>query len=900
MNFNFIHTSRSSMKKISLLIFFLFMGTQLFSQVRVDFEPRTSQQAPNPYKGDKNYNLQGDFQMIGNTNLTLEKYSENENNSSNSMVFVDVDGDPNTVNSSSAQLELGECATVVYAGLYWSGRSTTNSNNSVTANYLEQGAFVPETTHTAVNGSAIGYFSSNEYNLSISRTGSSVYYTLYGTIGSYVQFSYNRNNGNSNRIAYRKGSNQAWINIPSTQTVSNNIMTATLDEPMIINIGHTKIEVTQLQRRDNNSTSNTSLTYKIYGYKNGSQQSKTLYKNQVQFKHEADSYQTVNNLSGNVIRTNAGSSDSYMWVGYADVTNYVRAQGAGNYFAGDLALVEGNGGGTGYYGSWGLVVVYEDNTKPWRDITVFDGYAFIQAITTGVDRFHDLEIDGFRAVQTGPVGVKLGVMAGEGDTDIKGDYFSIERKDGNGFDKLLHPGTTSVDNFFNGSIENGGGPGSRNPYLKNNTGSDVVMFDLDNANNRYIGNNDTKTTFRYGTTQDLYVIYSIVFSVDAFVPEIVGENHPQPGTPGNGGTIAPGSDLEFYLDLLNLGNDSSDDTVIKIDIPYFMHFDSAQIISGYPTYNNTPQTVYWDPPAGAPSGANPTDTPGGTIVWEVGTVPVPNNPETVLGRLEYKLKNSTDCTFFLTSECEETGIGGTVTGTGGTSGMNMNIPISQGLMGGSCPGYDHTPIIYTVDLTDFDCSTDSNFDISDGVAHYVSEQDTMPFDDIADNYPPGTRFFDEEPTAANLADASWVAAHEINPNDGFPAPEDEGEENAIPYYAVTPGMPADCFLKLDITRNKLICFKDPNTSGPGNETRVGVTLLQRAGSSNNNWPMVRKGGFMALESNTKGFVITRMADPALSIQNPQEGMMVYDMTEKCLKIYTDGEWLCYNTPGCED
>src|ERR1700690_4374176 len=50
------------------------------------------------------YNIKGDYTMIGNTNLTLDVYGDNTNNSNNNMHYVDVDSDPNTWNSSSATL----------------------------------------------------------------------------------------------------------------------------------------------------------------------------------------------------------------------------------------------------------------------------------------------------------------------------------------------------------------------------------------------------------------------------------------------------------------------------------------------------------------------------------------------------------------------------------------------------------------------------------------------------------------------------------------------------------------------------------------------------------------------------------------------------------------------------
>ncbi len=96
------------------------------------------------------------------------------------------------------------------------------------------------------------------------------------------------------------------------------------------------------------------------------------------------------------------------------------------------------------------------------------------------------------------------------------------------------------------------------------------------------------------------------------------------------------------------------------------------------------------------------------------------------------------------------------------------------------------------------------------------------------------------------------------------------------------------------------CFNPANTAGPGSDTKVGITLLNRAGAdTSDNWPMARKSGHLALESNTKGFLITRVTTAQVNaIQFPQEGMMVYDTTAKCLKLFADGVWACFSQPTC--
>ncbi|GEM_PF-1041910 len=103
------------------------------------------------------------------------------------------------------------------------------------------------------------------------------------------------------------------------------------------------------------------------------------------------------------------------------------------------------------------------------------------------------------------------------------------------------------------------------------------------------------------------------------------------------------------------------------------------------------------------------------------------------------------------------------------------------------------------------------------------------------------------------------------------------------------------------------CFKPAVTSGTALATNHGITALGRAGADNpDNWPMVRKGAWTVLEAKTKGFVPNRLTDAqmtAIPAANLVEGMMIYNITQQCLMINTDGTatgWKCYGTPACPD
>ena len=66
--------------------------------------------------------INGDLTMIGNSNLgeTVDTpYNGTTQNNFIDMVFIDIDNDASTFNSSSATFSTNRCNRVVYAGLYW-------------------------------------------------------------------------------------------------------------------------------------------------------------------------------------------------------------------------------------------------------------------------------------------------------------------------------------------------------------------------------------------------------------------------------------------------------------------------------------------------------------------------------------------------------------------------------------------------------------------------------------------------------------------------------------------------------------------------------------------------------------------------------------------------------------
>ncbi|KMQ60690.1 hypothetical protein ACM40_13070 [Chryseobacterium sp. BLS98] len=82
------------------------------------------------------------------------------------------------------------------------------------------------------------------------------------------------------------------------------------------------------------------------------------------------------------------------------------------------------------------------------------------------------------------------------------------------------------------------------------------------------------------------------------------------------------------------------------------------------------------------------------------------------------------------------------------------------------------------------------------------------------------------------------------------------------------------------------CTKDPNTSPADTITKIGITIQTKQSG----WPENIPNGAVALESKTKGFVITRTQSSLIA--NPVEGMLIYDTISKCMKLYNGTSWHC--------
>ncbi|UJP64412.1 PKD domain-containing protein [Mongoliitalea daihaiensis] len=617
------------------------------AQVRVPFEPRSPKSDPSK----KNYRINGDFLIIGNTNLTLEDYDDFKMND-NQMVYTSAfqGGSGNHINSSGAELRFPEvsgidhqCTEVLFAGLYWTGRS----GESRMVNITDQGA------------------------------------------------------------------------------------TRTLDKQQITFQGPRLGQKVNLLTEENN----------------------------IRFPEGLDP-----------------ANDVGIFVGYQDVTDFVKFNKEGFYAGIDIALVQGT---DYFFGGWSLIVVYENPILPLKDITVFDGFAYVRG---DFPEEFVIPIDGIQTREEGDVRVKVGIMAGEGDVAASGDFFSIERGVGtNDFVPLSHP-LNSSDNFFNSSISVGNT--GRIPSFRNNTGMDLATFYIDNPNNELIANNQTSLRFQYGTVWDTFVIYNLTIAIDIDEPKIEGFHQL---ISVNGDTAVPNSfqpadELTFHVDIRNLGLEQLRSNRIELKLPRGVELISAEGTNfQQPVTTTVTQTL-------EPSGVR-------TLSWELGNLDPSADVFEVLARLSYTIRITDNCELISTLCGATVSLDGLLTGVRSSTGQSYGeVPlVIEKEESAVCLRTDGTAgsIDLRLDVFDFFQSNCLNLQDRSIEICNLSDMSEVSMELLLNYFPQGTRFFDQNPLESN--------AQEIGGSSGNPFPAVAG----ITFYASFNENEIGCFVPFNFTENTL-------------------------------------------------------------------------------------------------
>ena len=221
-----------------------------------------------------------------------------------------------------------------------------------------------------------------------------------------------------------------------------------------------------------------------------------------------------------------GGSPGWAYQVRADVTDQIsaglasraRRKGAKATLPVTVANVQA-GTGLNRYAGWNLMVVWEQPTAAWRNITLFDGFDWVQVEGGQQLVVGPLDFTGFRTPSSGNIDAHVTVWATEGDRGLTGDYMSLGNQSDT-CDPLTkqHDAAHPVDNFFNSTISSGGvDVGGRTPNYSNQLGFDLATLAVPEGT---IGNNKTGASVCLGTNGDTYFFGGLVFDTLIKAPNL--------------------------------------------------------------------------------------------------------------------------------------------------------------------------------------------------------------------------------------------------------------------------------------------------------------------------------------------------------------------------------------------
>ncbi len=261
----------------------------------------------------------------------------------------------------------------------------------------------------------------------------------------------------------------------------------------------------------------------------------------------------------------------------ADVTSLVRAQGDGAYRVSgvdvrDLTFsIEDI-----MYAGWGLVVFYQLDSEPPRNLALFDG---LDAIDIGGQA--SVSLSGFLVPSAG-FDAKLGVLVYEGDENLTGDSLLFGQgalTQANALSDAENP----ANNFFNGTRSLLGRPVSNVGDLPQPTGVQGTMagIDLDVIDvSSKVSAGQSSVNLRATSAIDSYFLGAFITSISTFRPDFNGSQKTVRDV--NGGGLLPGDELEYTITVTNNGNDTSANTMLRDVIPTGTTFvpGSINVVSG--------------------------------------------------------------------------------------------------------------------------------------------------------------------------------------------------------------------------------------------------------------------------------------------------------------------------------
>ncbi|WP_294961609.1 cadherin repeat domain-containing protein [Sulfurimonas sp.] len=223
------------------------------------------------------------------------------------------------------------------------------------------------------------------------------------------------------------------------------------------------------------------------------------------------------------------SGSTFDYVASQDVTDYIKAQGAGEYYAGGIVASNGYN----QYASWQLIVIVENTSRSLKNISLFDGFYSV-SINSGYPRSATADASGF-ITPTGsdPFNANLFIYMGESDGSY-GDSVKILKKDGDvnvGTDWLsLVDGANTSTDVVNASVYSldytsgyrSNDSGMANPNYRNVLGVDIDKLPInikEDTSKQKLSNSQVETKIKISSTQDRFSLNMFAFETEVFVPE---------------------------------------------------------------------------------------------------------------------------------------------------------------------------------------------------------------------------------------------------------------------------------------------------------------------------------------------------------------------------------------------
>ncbi|MFD2602068.1 PKD domain-containing protein [Flavobacterium suzhouense] len=185
---------------------------------------------------------------------------------------------------------------------------------------------------------------------------------------------------------------------------------------------------------------------------------------------------------------------------FADVTNIVAS--SGTYTLSDLDITQTIADDTDYcysainFAGWSVIIIYADNTLPYNQVAVYDGFKGVDAQNPTLNIY----LDNLNVISN--TGAKIGFLAWEGDNGIAVN----ETVNVNG-SVLSNPPLNPANNAFNGTNSFTGA-------------SDLWNMDIDYYNiQNYIAVGDTDLDVSLTSGQDGIIMNNIVTVINSELPD---------------------------------------------------------------------------------------------------------------------------------------------------------------------------------------------------------------------------------------------------------------------------------------------------------------------------------------------------------------------------------------------